>query len=618
MNARNLLILIGTIFTAIITFLAYEVYVNVDTETDKAKFVAQSNTVFDKADELSSGIYKERLLGIVAIGGKNVEDFKKQTAENDKLYTDIYNTLTTQEEYVESSMAQVAINQLETAYKAHKTARTMAVSKDINVTDWLDYISQISTNLAQVKFAMFTPQDDINKGIFANLVIKPIISEISDLTNSEQAFILDLLANNAELGDETKGKITKIREKYLAKLQALTQISNSQLVTEDVKVKIKAMNESLTQMEETKRALYTTLLFGFGEKPTTEDFLGMSNSMDKRINDVAVAISEPTAQEINAVVEKDTSKKTFMIFAMITLAIFLVAIAILMQVRILLPLAKQKILREDFEGSVKGLIDNVKAHIANVSVSAESIQSSSSTVRSNVSNVENEANNTDTNVQAVASAIHQLNASVVEINNNMENVNNMIQTATSSSNETKHLMDRLSEGSDRIGDVVNIISGIADQTNLLALNASIEAARAGEAGRGFSVVADEVRKLAEETANATMKIQGFVQEIQSQSKVAQKSIDEFSVQMERINDISANVQTSIAEQSEAAESIAENATGASESTNRVRDSISEIVSLIDTNDTTCNEMASTVNTSVQEVQELSETSDKFLEEIKKI
>lgn len=60
-------------------------------------------------------------------------------------------------------------------------------------------------------------------------------------------------------------------------------------------------------------------------------------------------------------------------------------------------------------------------------------------------------------------------------------------------------LEMLSKSTEKINDVMGLITGIAAQTNLLALNAAIEAARAGDAGRGFAVVAQEVRKLAEST-----------------------------------------------------------------------------------------------------------------------
>ena len=56
-------------------------------------------------------------------------------------------------------------------------------------------------------------------------------------------------------------------------------------------------------------------------------------------------------------------------------------------------------------------------------------------------------------------------------------------------------MNRITETSKKIENIIAEIESIASQTNLLSLTASIEAARAGEAGKGFAVVAGEIRDL---------------------------------------------------------------------------------------------------------------------------
>lgn len=86
------------------------------------------------------------------------------------------------------------------------------------------------------------------------------------------------------------------------------------------------------------------------------------------------------------------------------------------------------------------------------------------------------------------------------------------------------VINQLSERSDKIASVLDVILGISEQTNLLALNAAIEAARAGEQGRGFAVVADEVRELASKTQASTEDIQKMINDLQSGVSNAVSSI----------------------------------------------------------------------------------------------
>lgn len=71
----------------------------------------------------------------------------------------------------------------------------------------------------------------------------------------------------------------------------------------------------------------------------------------------------------------------------------------------------------------------------------------------------------------------------------------------------------LSERTQQIGEITNAVTRIAQQSKMLALNASIEAAKAGEAGKGFAVVATEVKDLAEQSEEATAKVQEILQDI---------------------------------------------------------------------------------------------------------
>jgi methyl-accepting chemotaxis protein len=168
---------------------------------------------------------------------------------------------------------------------------------------------------------------------------------------------------------------------------------------------------------------------------------------------------------------------------------------------------------------------------------------------------------TTQNISTVAAAAEELAFSIEELRNQMLLAHNISDAARVESTAANAEVGSLSERSQKVGAVVQLISDIAEQTNLLALNATIEAARAGAAGKGFAVVASEVKSLASQTAHATGEISEQISQMQRASEHAVSAIGRISHTIIQISEIASTVASAVNQQSASTNEISSSAQG---------------------------------------------------------
>lgn len=152
-----------------------------------------------------------------------------------------------------------------------------------------------------------------------------------------------------------------------------------------------------------------------------------------------------------------------------------------------------------------------------------------------------------TGIQRIALTSNQISESSIRASEEAEKGNistnksvQQINVISKAVNESATSVKMLGTHSEKIEEIVGIITGIASQTNLLALNAAIEAARAGEAGSGFAVVADEVRKLAEQSEASAREISTLITHIQKDTNesvnIMMQAVEEVNSGLDVINE----------------------------------------------------------------------------------
>ncbi|SRR5579859_836191 len=229
-----------------------------------------------------------------------------------------------------------------------------------------------------------------------------------------------------------------------------------------------------------------------------------------------------------------------------------------------------------FDSAVSSLLSGFAEAATVMEETAQGMSANAEQTTQQAGNADTATRETSNSVSTVASAAEELSASIQEIGRQVVQSTQASAAAAEEATRTDATVQKLAEGANRIGEVVQLINDIASQTNLLALNATIEAARAGDAGKGFAVVAGEVKTLANQTARATEEISGQIQSVQQVTRDAVQAIQGIVGRIDQINQIAAAVAAAVEQQSAATGEIARNVQQAAAGTEEVTRNISGV------------------------------------------
>jgi methyl-accepting chemotaxis protein len=269
----------------------------------------------------------------------------------------------------------------------------------------------------------------------------------------------------------------------------------------------------------------------------------------------------------------------------------------------------------EFRSTVTNVIGSVAENVTRMETTARSLSTIARGADQQARAVSLSSEATSTNVRTVAGATEELGASIHEINEKAMQAHAVAQQATETARSTDELVNKLSGGATRIGDVIKLIQAIAEQTNLLALNATIEAARAGEAGRGFTVVAVEVKALAEQTAKATEEIAAQIGSIQDLTKHTVAAIHSIRGVMGDISGFTAAIAGAVEQQTSSTQMIAHNVQEAATGANELAGKIAAVTQAIDETSRSATAVHETSQAFSAQASTLDRAVDEFLRRV---
>jgi methyl-accepting chemotaxis protein len=490
--------------------------------------------------------------------------------------------------------------------QARLTADRRLDGQQVELTppQWVSTSTAFIAALAQLRRDAMVPDDDIEKALQDNTLIKEIVYQISEFAGRERALLGTVIADGRPLTTDEARLLGHFRVIVEGHLDRLEQIAKRQPTDTPLALAVGQMRtEFLGRFQRTRTAIYQASASHRHYSVTGVEWFDTATAGIDSVLAVGEAVSRETAARVTAIKRQQFQQVVILAVVIGLVALMLVAAVWIVLQRILRPMDRMVGMLKDIaegEGDLtrrvriqaddeigemalwfNRFIDQiarmvtVTSHTANevaavsqqLSANTDEVARATSQVTYSVSQwIEGTTTQTDAvsvgydEAQQIASmaatvanrAEHAAQATAAVANaaessrQELEGAVRRVQALQTAITDSARVISSLGRHAEQIDSIVVLIQALASQTNLLALNAAIEAARAGEHGRGFAVVAEEVRKLASESAQGAQQITERISEIQTDTREAIRAMEEGTAETDRTATLIASANSAMA------------------------------------------------------------------------
>lgn len=263
------------------------------------------------------------------------------------------------------------------------------------------------------------------------------------------------------------------------------------------------------------------------------------------------------------------------------------------------------------QSAIRKLIGSLNSALTNINQASEQVDTGSSQLAESAQELAKGATDQAASIEELEATVSMVSEQVKantqqsrEVSVKAIDVRKEAEESNNKMSDMAKAMERISETSLKIQNIIVEIEDIASQTNLLSLNASIEAARAGEAGKGFAVVADQIGKLASDSAKSAVNtrelIETSIQEVENGNLITEQTASSLLKVMESLNQIEelSNKSALSSEQQE-------------RSMNEIQNGMGQISSVVQSNSAVAEETSATSEELYAQASTLSEVVSQF-------